>query len=113
MTSFYSRINNPHYFVNMDQTPVYMNCAPHRTVHKKGEKTLSIRVGGVNLQRFLLAVAVTMDVTKLPLFAVFKATLGGSVERSLPGIIPDGIVRAVQNKGWMDTGIMKVWYEKV
>ncbi len=76
MTSFHNRVDNAHYFVNKDQTPVYMNCAPHRTVHRKGEKTVSIRVGGLNSQRFSLAVAVAMDGTKLPLFIVFKAMAG-------------------------------------
>ena len=111
MKSFHNRVNNVHYFVNMDQTSVYMNCAP--TVHRKGEKTVSIRVGGVNLQHFSLAVAVALDGTKLPLFVVFKATPSGNIERSLPRITPDGIVSAVQDKGWMDTAMVEVWHEKV
>ncbi len=42
MTSFHNRVCNEHYFVNMDQTPVYMNCPLHRTVHKKRERTVSV-----------------------------------------------------------------------
>ncbi len=113
MTSFHNRVNHEHYFVNMDQTPVYMNCAPHLTVHKKGTKTVPIRVRGVNSQSFSLAVAVAKDGTKLPLFVVFKGMPGGSIERSLPEITPDGIVCAVQEKGWMDTSMMNIRYEKV
>ncbi len=45
LSSFQKRVNNAHYFVNIDQTPVFMNFAPHRTVRRKGKNTVPIRVG--------------------------------------------------------------------
>ncbi len=49
--------------------------APHRTVHKKGGKTVPIRVESLNSQRFSPAAAVLKDGIKLPLLVVFKNCL--------------------------------------
>ena len=74
MTSCKHRINDPHLLVNMDEIAVYFKCSPNRTVHIKGEKTVSVMKGGASSMRFTLAVAVAIDGTKLPLFAIFKST---------------------------------------
>ena len=63
---FPNQMNNPKFFINMDETAVYLNCSPKRIVHPKGERTVSIRVGGSSSTRFTLAVSVAMDGTKLP-----------------------------------------------
>ena len=49
----------------MDQTAVYLNCAPNRTVHPKGENTVSSIVGGSSSICFTLAVTIAMDESKL------------------------------------------------
>ena len=72
MTSFKSRIDDPKYFINMDETAVYLHCAPNRTVHPRGEKTVFIMVGGGCPTRFALAVNEAIDVSKLSLFVIFK-----------------------------------------
>ena len=113
MTSYANNINNPHYFVNMDETAIYLNCSPKRTVHAKGEKTVPIMLGGASGMRFTLAVSVAMDGTKLPLFAIFKGVPGGSIDRQLPSILPTGVVGCVQAKAWMDDRTMEIWYNKI
>ena len=92
ITSFHNQINNPKFFISMEETAVYLNCSPKRTVHPKGERTVSIRVGGSSSTTFTLAVSVAMDGTKLPLFVIFKGKPGGSVERSPPSILPAGVI---------------------
>ena len=102
MTSYKHRINDPYFLVNMDETAVYLNCSPNRTVHMKGEKTVSVMIGGASSMRFTLAVTVAMDGTKLPLFVIFKGTPGGKVEKQLPDKLPTGIFACVQKKaGWI------------
>ncbi len=101
------------YLVNMDETAVYLNCSPKRTVHRKREHTIPIRIGGGASPRFTLAVTVAMDGTKLPLFVIFKGTVGGSVERGLPSILPPGIRGFVQPNVWMDERSMHIWYEEI
>ena len=60
-----------------------------------------------------LAVSVSMDGSKRPLFVIFKGKPGGSIEKQLPLIIPAGIVGCVQAKGWMDDRTMSIWNERV
>ena len=108
MTSFHNRINNPRYLINMDETAIYLNCSPVRTVHPRGEKTVSIMIGGTSSMRFTLAVTVAMDGSKLPLFVIFKGVPGGRVDKSLPRILPDGVIGCVQRKGWMDNYTMRI-----
>ena len=82
MMSYKARINNPKYFVNMDETAIYMNCYPKRTIHPKGEKAASISLVGGSSYRITLALSIAMDGTKLPFFVVFKGELGKRVEKS-------------------------------
>ena len=42
-----------------------------------------------------------------------KAKTGGKIEKSLDAISPVGIVCGVQEKTWIDTTMMNLWYRKV
>ena len=97
----------------MDETTVYLNSSPKRTVHPKGERIVSIRVGGLSYTRLALEVSVAMDGTKLHFFVIFKGKPGGSVERSLPYILPADAIGCVQLKAWMDDRTMSISYQKV
>ncbi len=79
----------------------------------KGEKPVSVMIVGTTSMKFTLAISVAIDGTKPPLFTIFKATPGGSVEKQLPHILPDIIVGCVQAKGRMDDRTKFVWYERV
>ena len=83
MTSYANNINNPRYFVNMDETAVYLNCSPNWIVVTKGEKTVPIMLGGTSGMRFTYSVLVAMDGTRLSLFAIFKDVPGGNIARQL------------------------------
>ena len=52
MTSYRARINYPHLLINMDETAVYLNFSPNRTVHIKGERQLQLMLE-VHLLRVL------------------------------------------------------------
>ena len=108
MTSYGNRINGPHYLISMDETAVFLHCASNRTVHVKEKKTVSVMIASASSMRFILAVSVAMDGSKLSLFAIFKGKPGGSIEKQLPQIIPVGIVSCVQAKGWMDDRTMSI-----
>ena len=99
-------MNNPHYFLNMDETAIYRNCSSKRTVHAKGKRTVSIMLVGTSVMRFTLAISVDLDGTKLPLFDVFKDISRGSIDRQLPFMLPAGIVRYFQVKIWTDDRTM-------
>ena len=99
------------YLVDMGETAVCLNRSPTRTVHPKGERTIAIRIGSDTSSRFTLAVTVAMDGTKLPLFEIFKAKVGGSVEPDLPSILLAGLYGCVQPNAWMDERCMRMWYK--
>ena len=68
MTMYYLRVRNPKFLFNMDQTLLYMNCGPNRTVHRRGKRTVPIGTGRSFSNRIKFAVTVAMDGTNLPLF---------------------------------------------
>ena len=72
MTFYCNLIGNPKSFINMDEAAVYLNCAPNRTVHLKGEKTVSATIKRSSSMRFTLSLPIAMDGSKLPLFVIFK-----------------------------------------
>ena len=106
-------IKNPRYLLNMDQTAVYLNSSPNRTVDKKGNRTISIRVGGPSSMWFTLCVSVAVDGTKLPLFVIFKCKPNGNIEKDLPSIMPAGMLGCTLNKAWFDERAMLEWYDSV
>ncbi len=75
MTSYSYRIDDPRYLVNMDETAVYMNCSPNHTIHKNGEKAVSIMIGSASFARFTLAVSVAMDGPSCPCLLFSKGNL--------------------------------------
>ena len=93
--------------VNMDQTNVYFNCAPQTTVHRKGERTISVKIGGSS-SRLTLCVAVAMDGTKLPLFVVMKGQPGGRIEKQLHDLLPTGVFGCCQPNAWVDKRAMRI-----
>ena len=99
MTTFHNRINNPHLFDNMDETAIHLNCSTNHTVKRKADRTVSIRLGGSFSSQFTLAVTIAINGLKLPPFVIFKVNPGGTIEKSLPDILPDGVFGCVQFKG--------------
>lgn len=70
---YYCNLNgNPKCFLNMDETEVYLNSAPNRTIHSKAESKISIMVGRSLLMRFTFAVTMTMDGIEFRLFVTFN-----------------------------------------
>lgn len=105
-------INNLKFLVNMDETAVYMNCHPNRTEYLKGKRTVAICVGGTFASRWTMAVPIAMDDTILLLFVIFKAQIGGSVERNPDSMLPHGVYGYIQAKAWTDERSMHIWSEK-
>lgn len=95
MTAYANLINNPKLLVNIDETAVCKNCSPNLTVHDKGERTVSIRIGSSSSKCYTMAATVAMDGTKIPLFVIFKAKSSGLIERTPANNLPEGVVGCV------------------
>ena len=79
----------------------------NRTVSKTGEKTVKIRTTGNEKNRLTVVLTCAGDGSKLKPLVIFK-------RKTMPKIAnKHGVVVAVQEKGWMDQNIMKIWIEKV
>ena len=113
MTSNNGLIRNPPFFVYMDERTVYLNCSPNRTVHTRGQKSVSIMVGGTSSTRFTLTATIAMYGTKLPLFPIFKGKRRGSIEKSLPEIIPEDVIGCILLKGRIDSRTIAIWYDNI
>lgn len=96
----------------IDRTVVYFDTKATSTIDIKGEKRVSVRTGANSGKRATLCVTVSADSTKLPLFVIFKGVSDLPTAKSLPVLLPDGVYGCTQEKGWMDSRIMKTWFEK-
>ena len=90
----------------MDETPIFFDMVGNVTVEAKGNKTVYIRTTGNEKNRFTYILSVLANGTKLSPMVIFK-------EKRLPHNLPPGIIVQMQEKGWMDERIMRLWIEKV
>lgn len=91
----------------MDESPIQFDMPSNRTVSKTGEKTVKIRTTGNEKNRLTVVLTCAGDGSKLKPLVIFK-------RKTMPKIAnKHGVVVAVQQKGWMDENIMKIWIEKV
>ena len=96
-----------HLMANMDESPIQFDMPSTRTVSKTGEKTVKIRTTGNEKNRLTVVLTCAGDGSKLKPLVIFK-------RKTMPKIAnKHGVVVAVQEKGWMDENIMKLWIEKV
>ena len=96
-----------HLIANIDETPFTFDIPPNRTVNKTGEKTIKIRTTGNEKNRVTVVLACWGDGSKLKPMVIFK-------RKTIPKIKnKHGVFVSTQEKGWMDSELMKVWIEKV
>ena len=93
---------------NMDETPVYMDMLPGKTVNKKGQKSIMIKSTGHEKSRYTVVLTVMADGTKLKPFIIFKRAKVPAKAK-----FPDGVVVHCNQKGWMDEAANKIWVEKI
>ena len=95
---------------NMDETPVYFDLVPSKTVDMRGKKLIRVRTTKSEKKHItaVLSCAATGDM--LPPMIIFK----GKTTRAIHGVrSKGGAVITYQQKAWMDEDIMKPWITKV
>ena len=91
----------------MDESPIQFDMPSNRTVSKTGEKTVKIRTTGNEKNHLTVVLTCAGDGSKLKPLVIFK-------RKTMPKIAnKHSVVVAVQQKGWMDENIMKIWIEKI
>ena len=61
-----------HLIINMDETPVYFDLQPAKTINKCGEKSVLVRTTGSEKRHFTVVLAVTASGVMLPPMVIFK-----------------------------------------
>ena len=95
---------------NMDETPVYFDMVPSKTVDVKGKKTIKMRTTKSEKCRLTAALSCTSTGVMLPPMLIFKGTTPRSV-RGVKGSA--GTVVRYQKKGWMDEKVMLKWISDI
>ena len=95
---------------NMDETPMYFDMVPLKTIAQKGKKSVTIRSSGSEKRHITVVLAVTADGGILPPMIIFK----GKTDRTIKNlVVPTGFVVATQEKAWMDEELMLIWLKDV
>ena len=100
----------PEFICNMDETPLYLDTIPRKTVSRRGAKTVHVRTTCSEKNRITVTLCCTAAGKMLPPFTVFK----GKTMRPLKNVtIPSGVYATTQTKAWMDEDRMLEWVRKV
>lgn len=95
---------------NMDETPVYLDMIPSRTVNKKGKRSILVRSTNSEKRRITAVMCCNAAGKFLPTLAIFK----GKTLRALKGITPPhGIHVRAQKNAWIDKDLMLYWIQNI
>ena len=95
---------------NMDETPIWFDIVPQRSIAKKGSKSVVIRTSGSEKRHVTVVLAVMADGTVLPPMIIFKGKTNRTI-RDL--VVPTGFVVTTQEKAWMDEERMLMWLREI
>jgi hypothetical protein len=91
---------------NAEQIPVYFEMPLDTTVHKKGDKNVTVRTGGNEKQRCTVMLCNMADGRKLPPYMVLKM-------KTVPKVNVKGVIIQAQESGWMDQALVLDWINRV
>jgi len=91
----------------MDETPVYFDIVPGKTVDQVGTKSVCVRTTGSEKRHITVVLAVTASGDVISPMIIFKG------KRELKLKCPKGWIVAVQQKAWMDEVLMAKWVKEI
>ena len=95
------------FIINMDETPVFFDLVPNKTVEKLGSKSVIVRSSGSEKRHVTVVLAIAASGDVLPTMIIFKG------KRALKDIkVPEGCIVTVQEKAWVDEAIMNRWIDE-
>ena len=92
---------------NMDETPVYFDLVPGKTIDQVGVKSCVIRSTGAEKRHITVVLTVAADGSMLPPMVIFKG------KRRLKLTAHEGVLVCVQTKAWMDEELMKEYLKHI
>ena len=109
----------------MDETPLYFDMVPSRSLEKKGAKDVRVKSTGAQKRHVTVVLACTGAGKMLPPMIIFKgknlsiSLLShlchiGKTTRVIKGLTaPPGFIIAHQSKAWMDGPLMQRWVKEI
>ena len=92
---------------NVDETPVYFDLVPGKTIDRVGAKYCIIRTTGAEKWHIIVVLTITANGSMLAPIVIFKG------KRRWKLTAPEGVLICVQTKAWMDEKLMKQYLEQI
>ena len=74
-----NKVINNYMIVNMDETALFLNMSPKRTINEKGDNTIMIKTLGQEKQRITILLSISDEGDKLAPLVVFKDRSNGRI----------------------------------
>ena len=92
---------------NMDETPMYFDIVPNKTLNKVGAKTIVVCTTGAEKRHLTVVLSCTANGEMHPPMIIFKRKTDPKVT------VPPGFVVTANEKGWMNETLMVRWLTEI
>ena len=94
----------------MDETPVFFDMVPEKSLVQKGQKSVTIRTSGSGKTQVTVVLTVATDEFLVPPMVIFR----GKTTQAIKDIeTPEGFVIDTKEKAWIDESLMFIWFDQV
>ena len=94
----------------MNETPVFFDMVPEKSLVKKGQKSVTIRTSGSEKRHVTAVLPVAADGFILPLMILFQ----GKTNQTIKDMeAPESFVTVTQERTWMDESLVFIWFDQV
>ena len=107
---------NTYNIFNMDESPIFFNMVPNKTIAKKGKKTIIIKTQNQQKCRISILLGIGADGSKLMPLLIFKGKTGGYIETELSKnkyVLNKKCLISVNQNAWATDTIIKKWFYNI
>ena len=93
----------------MDETPVFFDMVPEKSLVQKSQKSVTIRTSGSEKRHVTVVLTVAADGFMLPPMIIFW----GKTNQTIKDIEAlEGFVIVTQEKAWMNESLIFIWFDQ-
>ena len=94
----------------MNETPVFFDMVPEKSLVKKGQKSVTIGTSGSEKIHVTVVLPVAEDGFILPLMILFQ----GKTNQTIKDMeAPESFVTGTQERTWIDESLMFIWFDQL
>ncbi|RQM19332.1 hypothetical protein B5M09_010794 [Aphanomyces astaci] len=101
-----------HAWINVDETPVYYDMPPGRTLARVGQSS-HVKESQKHSDRITAVLSIRADGTKMPLLLIVKGRPDGDIATKEVPMYPAGLVYAVQKTAYMNQRVRNMYLREV